>query len=137
MEGRYKPKRAAPGVTAERSLRAPRTFSTQPKQARTADYWEGVLNMTSWLIVLKYTGGFFAAFYGVYATLTDFRVKRNGKRVLSSKGYFGIGLLTLSAILGLSSDGLKDLKEKLERDEAAKVERISREQAQARDERIT
>ena len=93
--------------------------------------------MTSWLIVLKYTGGFFAAFYGVYATLTDFRVKRNGKRVLSSKGYFGIGLLTLSAILGLSSDGLKDLKEKLERDEAAKVERISREQAQARDERIT
>ena len=93
--------------------------------------------MDQMLIVLKYTGSFFAACYGVYATLTDFRPEKDGKKRLSRKGYFGIGLLVLSSVLALSADGLNDYKENQEKQAAGESERRSREAARVRDERIT
>ncbi len=87
---------------------------------------------------MKYTGGFFAACYGIYETLTDFRVKKkDGKKVLSKKGYFGIGLLALGSVLSLSADGYKYYNEFSEKARAAESELATRNEARARDERIT
>ena len=73
--------------------------------------------LNEWLlIVLKSTGSIIAATYGVYATLTDFREQKDGKRVLSRKGYLGIALLLVSAILSLSTTAIKDYKDKVDRD---------------------
>ena len=47
------------------------------------------------LVFLKYGGSVATAAYGIYATLTDFHEQRNGRKVLSKRGYFGIGLLVL------------------------------------------
>jgi hypothetical protein len=66
-------------------------------------------NMT--LYVLKYTGSVFAAVYGLYATITDFHVHKDGKKVLSTRGYIGIGLLFAASVLSLSSDIVKDYSE--------------------------
>jgi len=63
------------------------------------------------LYVLKYTGSVFAALYGLYATITDFHIDKDGKKALSRKGYFGIGLLLVASVLSLSSDVFKDLSE--------------------------
>jgi hypothetical protein len=68
------------------------------------------------LFVVKYTAAVLSGVYGVYATLTDFREEKNGKKVLSKKGYGGILLLAVSTVLGLSSDGLKDYRERREAD---------------------
>lgn len=62
--------------------------------------------------ILKYTGSLIAGAYGVYATLTDFKDEKNGKKVLSRKGYFGIGLLISSLLLNLSTDAFKDYRER-------------------------
>jgi hypothetical protein len=63
------------------------------------------------ITILKYTGSLIAGAYGVYATLTDFKDEKNGKKVLSRKGYFGMGLLISSLVLNLSTDAFKDYRE--------------------------
>jgi hypothetical protein len=50
--------------------------------------------------------------YGVYATVTDFKQEKNGKKVLSNKGRWGIALLLLSIIVNVSSDGYKDIQDR-------------------------
>lgn len=92
------------------------------------------------LMVLKYTGSLLAAFYGVYATLTDFRKDKDGRRILTSKGYIGISVLMLSSLLALTASGLKDhidskqaIKDRDEKIEAARLEATRREQAMERE----
>jgi hypothetical protein len=65
--------------------------------------------------ILKYTGSIVAGFYGLYATLTDFKEEKNGKKVLSSKGRRGIVLLACATILSISADAAKDYNEVGER----------------------
>ena len=38
--------------------------------------------------LVKYIASLVTAFYGVYATVTDFKVQKNGRSLLSIKGYF-------------------------------------------------
>lgn len=66
------------------------------------------------LLVLKYAGSILAGAYGVYATVTDFREEKGGKKVLSRKGQLGIALLLFSIFLNVSADGVKDIKERKE-----------------------
>jgi hypothetical protein len=68
-----------------------------------------MLSLETSLLILKYTGSVVAAAYGVYATVTDFREDRNGKKVLTKKGYYGIALFLVSILV--SSDGVKDVRE--------------------------
>ncbi len=68
------------------------------------------------LLILKYAGTTFAAAYGVYATLTDFKEDKNGKKALTRKGRWGIALLLGSILVNISSDGFKDLKDRSERE---------------------
>src|ERR1035441_6250928 len=58
--------------------------------------------------LLKYLGTAFSTVYGVYATMTDFRVDVNGQKRLTRRGILGIGLLCLSAVASLSGDIGKD-----------------------------
>lgn len=101
------------------------------------------MNSDLLLIILKYTGGFIAAAYGVYATLTDFREEKDGKKILSKKGYIGIALLITSSVLALSTDAFTDYNEKQkkrqedeERTNAAKVETKRIEEARNNEHRI-
>ena len=64
------------------------------------------------LVFLKYSGAILTAIYGVYATVTDFHESRDGKKRLSKKGYCGIALLIISSLLALSTDILKDSRER-------------------------
>lgn len=57
---------------------------------------------------IRYAGIMIAGFYGVYATVTDFRGKKNGKKVLLPRGYFGIVLLIIASLLGFIADIHKD-----------------------------
>lgn len=91
-------------------------------------------------IILKYVGGTIAAFYGLYATLTEFRVEKEGKKVLTTKGYIGIVLLVCSSLLALTTNAVTDvnenkkkLKEANDRLEAAKVEEQQRNESKERD----
>jgi hypothetical protein len=59
--------------------------------------------------VLKYTGAAFAALYGIYATLEDFHATKNGKKMLSKKGRFGITLLVVASSITFISDWRKDI----------------------------
>lgn len=81
------------------------------------------ISLDAALLVLKYTGSVVAGAYGVYATLTDFREEKDGKKVLSNKGRRGIGLFLFSIFLNVSADGFKDIKEHREANEE-KVRRI-------------
>jgi hypothetical protein len=58
--------------------------------------------------VLKYLGAIITAFYGVYATLTNFHNNDDGKRRLTTRGYFGIALLVCSTVVSLSSNVFED-----------------------------
>src|ERR1700682_4992218 len=78
------------------------------------------------LIVLKYAGSIIAAAYGVYATLSDFKHERDGKKVLSPKGYVGIALLLTSSIFALSTAGLKDYKDAQDAAQRAKQDDAKR-----------
>jgi len=89
------------------------------------------------LVILKYAGGIIAAFYGVYATLTDFKEEENGKKVLTRKGYMGICFLVIIALLSLSTDVLKDLKENQDKDDREKAERVRRDEDINRIQNIT
>src|SRR5580658_7665304 len=66
------------------------------------------------LLVLKYAGSTVAGAYGVYATVTNFKEQKNGKQVLSQKGYWGIALLLVSILINTTSDGFKDIRERRE-----------------------
>ena len=68
--------------------------------------------------------------YGVYATLTDFKEERAGKRVLSRKGYIGIGLLVCSLVLSLSTDAFKDYQDhrKSQEDEESRKQFMAEQQ---------
>ncbi len=62
-----------------------------------------------WFTVVKYTSALFTAGYGLYATVTDFKVERkDGRKILSRKGYIGIGILIVSSVLSLSTNAIKD-----------------------------
>jgi hypothetical protein len=63
------------------------------------------------LLALKYAGSTVAAAYGVYATVTDFKEDKNGKKTLSKKGRWGIALLLVSILINVSSDAFKDLRD--------------------------
>ncbi len=65
------------------------------------------------LTILKVSAGIIAAAYGVYATVTDFRIEKNGKKVLSAKGKWGIALFLFSIVLTMSSDEYKDYEDKI------------------------
>ena len=82
------------------------------------------------LIVLKYTGALIASAYGLYATLTDFREEKDGKKILSSKGKYGIALLLVSSMLALSTDVVKDVRENEKKEEADKAEKIRQAEAE-------
>lgn len=58
--------------------------------------------------ILKLIAVMVSALYGFYATITDFRVERNGHKVLSRKGYFGLALLVLATAVGLSTERLDE-----------------------------
>jgi hypothetical protein len=62
------------------------------------------------LMILKYAGSIIAGVYGVYATLTDFKEEKNGRKVLSRKGYLGIALLAVSILVNLSMQVTEDLR---------------------------
>ena len=94
------------------------------------------MNTESVFLVLKYTGSIIAGLYGLYATLTSFYVEKDGKRIFSKKGYFGITLLTISVLLSLLSDVTKDLKEKKENEDKRTRENNEREARLAREENI-
>lgn len=61
-----------------------------------------------WTTSLKYVGSVTAALYGLWATVTDFHEVRDGKKVLTRKGYLGIVLLIAASSLSLFSDVGKD-----------------------------
>lgn len=63
------------------------------------------------MFLLKLIAAAFAALYGFYATVTDFRVERNGQKVLSTKGYIGLALLVLSTAVSLSYDVSREKRE--------------------------
>lgn len=63
------------------------------------------------MFLLKLIAAAFAAVYGFYATVTDFRVERNGQKVLSTKGYIGLALLVLSTAVSLSYDVSREKRE--------------------------
>jgi len=64
------------------------------------------------LLVLKYAGSIVAAAYGVYATVTNFHEQKNGRQILSNRGRWGIALFLFSILLNVSSDGLKDIRDR-------------------------
>jgi hypothetical protein len=87
------------------------------------------------LLALKYIGSTFAAGYGVYATVTDFKEDRNGRKVLSKKGVWGIVLLFVSILLNTSSDAFKDLRDRAKAEEEKKSEaKAAADQKQVSDE---
>ena len=61
--------------------------------------------------VVKYASAAFSAAYGLYATVTDFKEEKKGRKVLSTKGYIGIVFLGISSVLSISTDGWKDAKD--------------------------
>jgi hypothetical protein len=80
-----------------------------------------------WAQVTKYALGIITAFYGVYATLTDFKEeKADGRKRLSKWGYLGICLLIITAVMSLGLDVHKDrqdVREKAVKDEADRIKR--------------
>ena len=78
------------------------------------------------LLIVKYTAAVLTGAYGVYATLTDFKEDKNGKKTLSQKGRIGILLLIIATVLSLLSDSLKDYRDDVQRrkDDARRDEMI-------------
>jgi len=58
--------------------------------------------------VLTLIAAVVSALYGFYATVTDFRIKKNGQKVLSRKGYLGLALLVVATAVSLSTDLTKE-----------------------------
>jgi len=87
-------------------------------------------------IILKYAGSILSGFYGIYATLTNFRADKDGKRVLTMKGYVGIALLFLSTMLSLSTNAIKDIQDYKDKIRAAVVEKLKADEARAREHEV-
>jgi hypothetical protein len=85
------------------------------------------IDLSFLLRLVKYVGVLIAGAYGIYATVTEFYVVREGERVLSTQGRLGIGLLLLSTLVALLSDVLRDIKENRELEAKAAQERKERE----------
>src|ERR1700731_2662952 len=85
-------------------------------------HWADSVHLSIILLVVKYAGSIIAGAYGVYATVTDLKEDKDGKRVLSKKGRFGIALLLFSLLINMSADGLKDWKEKCDSEQQAELE---------------
>jgi hypothetical protein len=64
-----------------------------------------------WLAI-KYTAPVVTAFYGFYAIVTDFRIEKDGQKVLTAKAYWGMALLVVSTAFGLASDAHKDQQDR-------------------------
>jgi hypothetical protein len=89
------------------------------------------MNSTDLWPILKYVGAVIAAVYGVCATVGDFHVERNGRRILSRWAYFGIAFLVLASSLTLLSDIKKDQNERREKKESTEAqERTANDQRQ-------
>lgn len=71
-----------------------------------------MFSQDTWVLIVKYTASVVSGVYGIYATLNDFHVEKDGKKVLSRTGHLGIALLIFSTLLAISSDIFKDSKEK-------------------------
>jgi hypothetical protein len=84
--------------------------------------WADSVHLSIILLVVKYAGSIIAGAYGVYATVTDLKEDKDGKRVLSNKGRFGIALLLFSLLINMSADGLKDWKEKCDSKQQTELE---------------
>jgi hypothetical protein len=63
------------------------------------------------LLVIKYAAEGLTALYGLYATVSDFHETRNGKRILSWRGYLGIAFLVFATFLTIFNERERDLRE--------------------------
>jgi hypothetical protein len=80
------------------------------------------------LMILKYASLSATIFYGIVATLVDFRVEKGGRKRFSRWGYFGIAVLLASSGLGLASEWARDENEHQQR----LAEEADRDSARAR-----
>jgi hypothetical protein len=87
-------------------------------------------------IILKYAGSILAGFYGIYATLTNFRADKDGKKVLTIKGYVGIAILFLSTMLSLSTNAVKDIQDRNAKIAAARAEELKAEEARRKEHQV-
>jgi len=80
--------------------------------------------------VVKCVASIVMAAYGLYATFTDLRVEKHGRKVLSRKGYVGVGLLIVGVVLSIGADWWKDRDEASEHrsDEQRQSKLLSQEQ---------
>jgi hypothetical protein len=58
------------------------------------------------LLLLKYAASTTTAAYGVYATVTDFKVGPEGHKVLTKKGKWGIALFLFSVLVSDSTGAI-------------------------------
>jgi hypothetical protein len=80
--------------------------------------------------VVKCVASIVMAAYGFYATFADLRVQKYGRKVLSKKGYVGIGLLIVGVVLSIGTDWWKDRDEASEQrsDQQRQSKLLSQEQ---------
>jgi hypothetical protein len=78
--------------------------------------------------LLKYCSTLMAAAYGVYATVTDFHEKKDGKQTLTRKGRIGIAFLLFATLLGFTADGAKDYQDKKNAEQAKAEQKAARDQ---------
>lgn len=62
-------------------------------------------------LIAKILVGLIAGGYGVFATVTDFHEKRDGRQVLSKGGKLGIAVLLISISAGIGVDTWKEISE--------------------------
>lgn len=62
-------------------------------------------------VVAKYTAPIVTGAFGFYALVEDFRVEKDGRRVLSAKAYWGMALLIVGTALAVGGDAHKDRKD--------------------------
>ncbi len=71
--------------------------------------------------LLKYCGMLFAGIYGLYATVTDFHIEVDGKKILSNKGKYGIAILLISISISNIVEVVNDVNEN-EKQKQTKIE---------------
>lgn len=70
---------------------------------------QGAIDYT--FLIVKVVSSVIAGAYGVYATVTDFHEKRNGRQVLSRSGRIGLAILLVATCASISVDAWKELSE--------------------------
>lgn len=83
------------------------------------------MNSDWWYYALKTAAMLLTGFYGIYATFSDFRVERDGRKVISRRGRIGLGLFLVSLTCSIAVDQTKD-----QLDARDAVRRLQREHAQ-------